>query len=108
MGETADPTPESVELASPLHWNGEPYIGIRNNAVVLSPMLIWRIAKASANYKLFIFDSIQDDSVTFKAIEVSQYESNDTETIELQELLAGAIRPLEDLALADGRSFQVE
>ena len=108
MGEASDPAPESIELASTLHWNGEPYIGIGNNAFVLAPMLIWRISKASANYKLFVFDSIKDDSVEFKAVEMSHYESNDAETIALQELLEGGTRPLEDLTLADGRSFQSE
>ncbi|WP_013627485.1 ATP-binding protein [Rubinisphaera brasiliensis] len=108
MGDASDPAPEAVKLANTVHWDGEPYIGIGDSALVLAPMLVWRLSKASANVKLFVFDTIQEQSVKYKAVEVNVYESNDTETSDLQAILTGATRPLESLALADGRSFQAE
>ena len=71
MGEAADPSPENIELAAPLHWDGEPYVAVGSDALLLAPMLVWRISPVSANYRLFVFDTIQDRSVKYKAVEVS-------------------------------------
>lgn len=108
MGEASDPSPENIELAAPLHWDGEPYVAVGNDALLLSPMLVWRISPASANYRLFVFDTIQERSVKYKAVEVSVYEANDSESGDLHTLLSGAIRPLESASLANGSSLCAE
>ena len=108
MGEASDPPPENIELAAPLHWDGEPYIAIANDALLLAPMLVWRISPASANYRLFVFDTIQERSVKYKAVEVSAYEANDCEFGALHTILSGAMRPLESASLANGSSLCAE
>ncbi len=108
MGDSADPPPESVELSNPLHGDGDPYIGFSESVYVLAPMLVWRVSHKTANYKLFIFDTIQPDSVGYKAVEVSTYESQETETSDFHSILEGNTRQSESLTLADGRSFARE
>ncbi|TWU49329.1 hypothetical protein Poly59_39430 [Rubripirellula reticaptiva] len=108
MGDGADPPPESIELSSPLHDDGDPYIGFSDSVYVLAPMLVWRVSHKTANYKLFIFDTILSDSVKYKAVEVSTYESQDNETNDFHSILAGNTRQAESLTLADGRSFAKE
>ncbi len=108
MGEASDPQPENIELSSALEWDGDPYIAVGNEALHLSPMVVWKISYNSANYRLFVFDSIQDRSVKYKAVEVSVYESSENEFGEFHSLLSGGIRPLEKASLASGMSMWAE
>lgn len=108
MGDGADPPPETVELSNPLNDDGDPYVGFNDSVYVVAPMLVWRVSHTTANYKLFIFDTVQSDSVKYKAVEVSTYESQDTETSDFHSILAGSTRQTETLTLADGRSFTKE
>lgn len=108
MGDGADPPPETIELSGPLYDDGDPYIGFNESVSVLAPMLVWRVSHKTANYKLFIFDTIQNDSVKYKAVEISTYESKDNETSDFQSILAGNTRQAESLTLADGRTFAKE
>ncbi len=108
MGDGADPPPETIELSNALQDDGDPYIGFSELVYVLAPMLVWRVSPKTANYKLFIFDTIHPDSVTYKAVEVSTYESQDNETSDFHSILAGNARQAESLTLTDGRSFVKE
>ena len=108
MGEAPDPSPDSIEITKALHWDGEPYIAIGNDAIPLYPMLAWRISPLTANYRLFVFDTIQERSVKYKAVEVSVYESNEKESEDLQTILSGTLRPAESASLADGSSMCAE
>lgn len=108
MGEASDPSPENIELVSPLYWDGEPYVAVGNDALLLSPMLVWRISPSTANYRLFVFDTVHERSVKYKAVEVSVYEANDSESGDLHTILSGATRPLENASLANGSSLCAE
>lgn len=105
MGDGSDPPPETIELSGPLHDDGDPYIAFSSSILVVAPMLVWRVSHKTANYKLFIFDTIKDDSVLYKTVEVSEYESKDNETSDFKSLLAGDTRQAEELTLADGKTF---
>jgi len=108
MGDSGDPPPESIELSGPLHDDGDPYIAFSGDVTVVAPMLVWRVSHKTANYKLFIFDTIKDDSVLYKTVEVSEYESKDNETSDFKSLLAGNTRQVEQLTFADGETFTKE
>jgi hypothetical protein len=108
MGDGSDPPPETIELSGPLHDDGDPYIAFSGSISVVAPMLVWRVSHKTANYKLFIFDTIKDDCVLYKTVEVSEYESKDNETSDFKSLLAGNTRQAEELTLADGQTFTKE
>lgn len=108
MGDAADPPPETIDLSHPLNSDGDPYVGFSDSVYVLAPMLVWRVSHKTANYKLFIFDTIQSDIVKYKAVEVSTFESKDAENDAFRSILAGKTRQAETLTLADGRSFAKE
>ncbi len=108
MGDGSDPPPETIELSGPLHDDGDPYIAFSDSISVVAPMLVWRVSHKTANYKLFIFDTLKDDGVLYKTVEVSEYESKDNETSDFKSLLAGNTRQAEELTLADGQTFTKE
>lgn len=108
MGDSGDPPPETVTLSGPLHDDGDPYIAFSGDVSVVAPMLVWRVSHKTANYKLFIFDTIKDDCVLYKTVEVSEYESKDSETSDFKSLLAGNTRQAEKLTFANGDTFTKE
>ncbi len=105
MGEAPDPSPDNIELANDLHWDGEPYVAVGNDALILYPMLVWRISEATGNVRLFVFDTIQEGSVKYKAVEVSVYEGSNEESSDLHKILNGSFRSLESARLACGLSL---
>jgi len=105
MGEAPDPSPDNIELATGLHWDGEPYVAVGSDALILYPMLVWRISEATGNVRLFVFDTIQERSVKYKAVEVSVYEGSIIESSDLHKILNGSFRSLESACLACGLSL---
>jgi hypothetical protein len=109
MGEASDPVPETIELSEYLHWDSEPYLAIGCDVLPLNPMLAWRNSPDTANNRLFIFDTIQDKFIKYKAVENSTYKANDSESIKLiQEKISGVLSPKESRTLANGTSFSDE
>jgi hypothetical protein len=108
MGDSADPPPETIALSGALHDDGDPYIAFGEGVSVVAPMLVWRVSHKTANYKLFIFDTIKDDSVLYKTVEVSEYESKDNETDSFKSMISGNTRQSEELTHAGGQTFTKE
>ena len=108
MGDSADPQPENAEVTGSIKGDGEPYIGFHESVCVQAPMLVWRVSHETANYRLFIFDTIKPDIIEYKAVEVSRYESQETESKDFHAILQGDTQHTESLTLADGRTFKQE
>lgn len=108
MGESADPQPEDVVFGVPLQTDHESYLGLKQGALLLPPMLIWRIARVTANYRLFVVDVVSEDSVKYKAVETEPIVEGAEMAADIRGRLAGSKRALEPLSLADGRSVAQE
>ena len=107
MGESADPEPieVAVEVSSPFRRNRSLYVGVRDGALSLWPMLLWDIADETKNYRLFFVDAIREKELTYKTVEVSVLGRNDQLIDRLQGLFRGDRVPLERARLAAGRDF---
>lgn len=104
MGETGDPEPESVSLDQGLEEDGVPYLGVRNGALRLDPLIVWSVAPARANYSLFVLDAVLSGGLRYKAIETDPLEANGKAIARLRDCLQGARVPQEDFTLEGGVS----
>ncbi len=108
MGETGDPEPESVTLDHGLEEDGVPYLGVRNAALCLEPLIVWRVAPARANYSVFVLDSVLDGRLKYKAIETTPLETNGEAVAKLRACVGGDRFPQEALSLDGGVSPTTE
>ncbi len=109
MGDSADPEPESIELELPgLHHPGLPYVGFKQGAIRLSPLLVWDVAPASENFRLFLLDSISEGSVKHKAVDSQTRTGGEEARREVSAYLLEARVPMEAMRLARGASFSAD
>lgn len=97
MGETGDPEPESVTLDHGLEEDDVPYLGVRDAALRLDPLIVWRVAPARANYSLFVLDAVLSGHLKYKAIETDPLEANGKAVAKLRACLTGERIPQEEL-----------
>lgn len=108
MGESSDPQPDEIALSDSLSVDEQPYLAVGPGAILLSPMLVWGLASSSANFKLFVFDTVKEDSIKYRAVEPSTLEGGPDQAHDLTDLLAGKHRALEPVSLGDGRTLAAE
>lgn len=108
MGENPDPEPEEIVLAADLHSLGKPYLGTGRGAICLAPLLLWDIAQSSANYRLFMIDSIDAGRVKHKSVSSEEREHNGEEAKFTREYIASGRVPFELIQLKSGESLAAE
>ena len=107
MGESADPEPIEVEVlaACPFRRNRTLYLGMRDGALSLWPMLLWDIADETKNYRLFFVDAVREKELKYRTVEVSVVERNNNLLDGLQKLFRGDRVPMERARLSAGQDF---
>ena len=107
MGESADPEPVEVQVqaSSPFRRNRSLYLGMRDGALSLWPMLLWDIADETKNYRLFLVDAVREKELKYRTVDVSVVERNSNLFDGLQKLFRGDRIPLERACLAAGQNF---
>ena len=107
MGESADPEPVEVQVqaSSPFRRNRTLYLGVRDGALSLWPMLLWDIADETKNYRLFFVDAVREKELKYRTVEVSVVERNNDLFDGLQKRFRGDRIPLERVRLAAGQDF---
>lgn len=107
MGENADPYPEDVPLepSTSFRKTGSPYLGTREGALRLDPMMVWDVAEETQNYRLYLLDAVEHARLRYKALGTSPRERDGEAAARLRRLLGGERAPLETVRPARKRSF---
>ena len=108
MGESQDPTPESIELGAPLEEDETLYLGLSNGVLPLHPWLIWTLAADRDSMTVFLPHVLDDKKVEYVSVYDDSYKAGSHAQRVAKEQLAGVLRAKEDAKLADGRSFAQE
>lgn len=115
MGASTDPIPEEIELDGALDRDGILYVGIDRGALSVHPLAIWDLSERTRAHALYLLDGIEWSksaeflSADFKSVHIED-ESHGGPDIshDLPGRLAGDPLSIEEVRLADGRSFARE
>lgn len=104
MGETADPQPMSVQLATDVSFDGEPAISFGDSAGTVAPMLLWHAVEETGNSKLFVWDAVARKTVKYRTMDGLHKELNGAHHDRLCGLFSGTKAAAEGCGLAGGDS----
>ena len=108
MGQQSDPVPEQVPVTEPFMDEKRLYLGTRQGALVLHPMLVWDLEENRATQSIYLLHRIKADGLDYESLAVVSAPSNLPQPSEIKTLLEGASIPQEAATLTDGRSFWEE
>lgn len=115
MGASTDPIPEEVELDGELDRDGILYVGLDQGALSVHPLVIWDLSERTRAFALYLLDGVKWSqtnelvSAEFKAVHVDDESHGGPEIPnDLLGCLAGDPLSIEEVRLADGRSFARE
>ena len=89
MGETADPQPQIIQLATDLSFDGEPAISFGDESGTVVPMLLWHAVEETGNAKLFVWDTVADKTLKYRTLDGLYKELNGAHHARLCSLFAG-------------------
>lgn len=107
MGESDNPVPEDVTLKSGLDEVNVLYVGIKSGVLNLWPWLTWDLAEQRVTYAVFVIHAIQKH-IKYKSMFSDDIERNSKFVQGVADRRAGLAVPVEQVELADGRSFLAE
>lgn len=105
MGETADPQPQTIQLATDVSFDGEPAISFGDSSGTVAPMLLWHAVEETGNVKLFVWDTIADKTLKYRTLDGFHKELNGAHHARLCSLLAGGKAVPEGCTLSAGNSL---
>jgi len=108
MGESNDPAPEEVNLASGVDELNSPYVAISQKLLRLPPALVWDLIEEKANYQLLFIDNLDGLRTKYKTIGADNKTGPSGAAEELRGLCAAQKRAAEEVALTDGRHLARE
>jgi len=108
MGESNDPAPEEVSLASGVEELNSPYVAISQKLLRLPPALVWDLIEEKSNYQLLFIDSLDGRKTKYKTIGADNKAGPSGAAEELRGLCAAEKRAAEEVALTDGRHLARE
>ncbi|MCU0550077.1 MAG: hypothetical protein MUC48_12075 [Leptolyngbya sp. Prado105] len=106
MGEQSEPVPEQLAVSEAFMDDKRLYIGTREGALLLHPMLVWGLERDRAAQAIYLLHQIKDDELVYKSLAALNPPSEPPVPEDLQGLLQGETVPLEPIKLHDGRSFK--
>jgi hypothetical protein len=108
MGDSLDPSPESLEISDAIH-NSKPYISFKTTALQLPPAIIWEIVAARRDYQLQFIEHVNENSISYQSLTADKLtKDNDSLCQELLGLLRGDTRDNEELRLAHGERLDAQ
>lgn len=108
MGESADPTPDEIELAGALDDPGVPYVAVGATVLKLPPILVWELVQQRANTRLLFLDKIAAQGCRYKTVEGDEAPGTPERAGEIAALCGGRQRSSEQVKLRDGRHLAQE
>jgi len=107
MGE-AEPIPQEVELKAGLNHKNSLYVGIRDGALCIDPMLIWEVAESRYCYGLHFIHSIGDKNLKFVSVDKDETIANGDRIKIISELTDGTCSTHEEIKPSSGIDFLKE
>jgi hypothetical protein len=108
MGESADPTPDEIELAGALDDPGVPYVAVGATVLKLPPILVWELVQQRANTRLLFLDKVAAQGCRYKTVEGDEAPGTPERAGEIAALCGGTQRSSEQVRLRDGRHLAQE
>ena len=108
MGEQSEPVPEQVAVSEAFLDDKRLYIGTREGALLLHPMLVWGLERDRAAQAIYLLHQIQEDELIYKSLAALNPPAKPPIPEDLQRLLRGEVVAIEPIKLCDGRSFHEE
>lgn len=110
MGESADPTPESIKLEpdAGLGSTGTPYVAINKLCLPLPPCLLWGIDAQRQNFALLFLDAIDAGRTRYCTLDGNEQHREDGYADQIRSLLSGCVRQGDTVVLVDGRHLARE
>jgi hypothetical protein len=104
-GESLDPVPEEIELASGLEHDHRIYVGMNDGALCLFPSMRWDLVKSKANFGIRFIHALKEKKVKYVTLENDTQEENGKLLAEIQSQLTGKTIAKETATLAGGKGF---
>jgi len=108
MGESADPSPDEVEVTEGVEELGVPYVSINATLLRLPPILVWELVQQRANTRLLFLDKVGPQASRYKTVEGDEIAGGADCAAEIAALCAGKKRQAERVELRDGRHLARE
>jgi predicted HTH transcriptional regulator len=108
MGETPEPRPDTVGVATALHEPDHLYLGLPTGALELWPFLIWEYGGKGATFSAYFVDSIGNEQVRFASANGEERVETRSAARAVVALRNGESRPMEPVILATGQSLAEE
>lgn len=105
MGQQSDPVPEQIPVTESFIEEKRLYLGTRDGALMLHPMLVWDLEENRATLGIYLLHRIHEDLLDYESLAVFSAPANLPDPNEIKDLLQGMVVPKEDAVLHDGRSF---
>jgi hypothetical protein len=105
MGESYDPSPQVLRLATHVTFDGEPALSHGAKSSSIAPMLMWLPVTATGNTRLFIWDTIDDKTLKYRTLDGLDQEMNGDHHRRLCSFLTGAKTNPEDCSLSSGETI---
>lgn len=102
MGESNDPSPEEVNLATGVEELNSPYLAVSQIVLKLPPALIWDLIEDKANFQLLFIDSVDATGTTYRTIAADKKAGKAGTADELRRLCTSGKQPAEAITLTGG------
>ena len=102
MGESSDPSPNVLQLAMDVTFDGEPALSYGIKSKSIAPMLMWLPVEATGNVRLFIWDTIDEKTLKYRTLDGFDQQLNGDHHDRLCSFLNGAKAAPEDCCLFGG------
>ena len=89
MGESADPSPDEIEITEGVEELGVPYVSINANLLKLPPILVWQLVQQRANTRLLFLDKVIKQASRYKTIEGDEIDGASDRAAEISAICAG-------------------
>jgi hypothetical protein len=103
MGESKEPLPQEIQLATDIISIGHPYFAIDNRILDLHPIIIWEAVPNRAYFGLLIIDGVYDAEINYQSLESEEKEFNGNSVTRLNAITSGQSYTCEEVNLSDGQ-----
>jgi len=110
MGESANPTPETIQLqsGSGVTKTHAPYVAIGQLSLPLPPSLLWDIDQRQQNFVLLFIDAIEEKCARYCTIDGIKHHKEGETASQIRSIISGDRRIADTVVLVDGRHLAHE
>lgn len=105
MGEQSEPMPEEIAICEWFSDEKRLYVGTKEGALLLYPMLVWGLERDRAAQSIYLIDKVATEKLTYKSLAAVSPPTEPPIPDDLLRVLQGEPVPIEAITLNDGRSF---